>query len=133
MAVRHVGQSAAMAADEETEFEVLAEGETPEEHDLEILEALEEHGADLSEPYEVRVNLSFPSEAEAEAAGSELEDAGYDVVAFEAAGEEEPWTIRATRELSVGRDNVAGFRSRFADLAERHGGEFDGWEAAAEP
>jgi Regulator of ribonuclease activity B len=132
MGVRPLGQSADMAADEESEFEVLAEGETPDEHDVEILEALEEHGADLSEPYEVRVNLSFPSEAEAEAATTELEDAGYDVVAFEAAGEEEPWAIRATRELSIGRDNVAGFRSRFADLAERHGGEFDSWEAAAD-
>ena len=121
-----------MAVDEESEFEVLAEGETPEEHDLEILETLEEHGADLSEPYEVRVNLSFPSETQAEAASSELEDAGYDVVAFEATGEEEPWAIRATRDLSVRRDNVAGFRSRFADLAERHGGEFDTWEAAAD-
>jgi hypothetical protein len=121
-----------MAADEESEFEVLAEGETPDEHDLEILETLEEHGADLSQPYEVRVNLSFPTEVQAEAAGSELEDAGYDVVAFEAAGEEEPWMIRATRELSVSRENVAGFRSRFADLAERHSGEFDSWEAAAD-
>jgi hypothetical protein len=119
-------------ADEETEFEALAEGETPEEHDLEILEGLEEHGADLSEPYEVRVNLSFPSEEEAEAAGSELEEAGYEVVAFEAAGEEEPWMIRAARDLRVDRDNVAGFRSRFADLAERHGGEFESWEAAAD-
>jgi hypothetical protein len=132
MAVRRAGQSADMAADEETEFEVLAEGETPEEHDLEILEGLEEHGADLSEPYEVRINLSFPSETQAEAAGTELEEAGYDVVAFEAAGEEEPWLIRATRELRVDRGNVAGFRSFFADLAERHEGEFESWEAAAD-
>ena len=38
-------------ADEEAEFEILAEeGETPDEHDLEILETLEDHGEDLSEP-----------------------------------------------------------------------------------
>ena len=52
------------------------------------------------------------------------------MVGFEAAGEEEPWAIRATSELQVGRDNVTGFRHRFEDLAARHGGEFDGWEAA---
>ena len=32
-------------ADEEAEFEILSEeGETPDEHDLQILETLEEHG-----------------------------------------------------------------------------------------
>ena len=87
-------------ADDESEFEILSEGGPPDEHDLEILETLEEHGADLAEPREIRVNLSFPSEQEAEAAGSELEEAGYDVVGFEATGEEEPWAIRASRDLA---------------------------------
>jgi hypothetical protein len=119
-------------SDEEAEFETLSEGGPAEEHDVEILETLEEHGADLAEAREVRVNLLFPSEAEAEAAGEELTEAGYDVVAFEAAGEEEPWAIRATRELQVDRDNVTGFRRRFEDLAERHGGEFESWEASDE-
>ena len=118
-------------ADEEAEFEILAEeGETPDEHDVEILETLEEHGADLAEPREIRINLSFPSEREAEAAGSELEEAGYDVVGFEATGEEEPWAIRASRDLRIDRENVTGFRSHFHYLAERHGGEFESWEAA---
>ena len=71
-------------ADDESEFEILSDGGPPDEHDLEILETLEEHGADLAEPREIRVNLSFPSEREAEAAGSELEEAGYEVVGFEA-------------------------------------------------
>jgi hypothetical protein len=48
-------------ADDELEFEILSEGGTPDEHDLEILETLEEHGADLEEPREIRVKLSFPS------------------------------------------------------------------------
>ena len=117
-------------SDEEAEFEILAESGPADEHDLEILETLEEHGADLSEPREVRVNLYLPTEEAAEAAGEELTEVGYDVVAFESAGEEEPWAIRATRELSVDRDNVTGFRRRFEELAERHGGEFYGWEAA---
>jgi len=119
-------------ADEDANFEILSEGGTPEEWDLEVLENLEEHGADLSEPREVRVNLCFPTEEQVEAAGEELTEAGYEVVAFEAAGEEEPIALRATRELRIDRDNVAGFRSHFEDLAERHGGEFDGWEAAVD-
>jgi len=119
-------------AEDELEFEILAEGGTPDEHDLEILETLEEHGADLGEPREVRINLSFPSEQEAGAAGAELEEAGYEVVGFEATGEEEPWAIRATRDLRIDRDNVTGFRSHFSDLAERHNGEVDSWEAAGD-
>ena len=83
-------------------------------------------------PSRARSGSTSPSRAssEAEAAGSELEEAGYEVVGFEATGEEEPWAIRASRDLRVDRDNVTGFRSHFHDLAERHGGEFDGWEAA---
>jgi regulator of RNase E activity RraB len=117
-------------SDEESEFEALSEGGPVDERDLEILETLEEHGADLSEPREIRVNLYFPTEEAAEAAGEELTEVGYEVAAFEAAGEEEPWAIRAARDLQIDRDNVTGFRRRFDELAERHGGEFDGWEAS---
>jgi hypothetical protein len=121
-----------MADDEHLRFEILSEGGTPEEWDLEVLETLEEHGADLSEAREVRVNLYFPTEEQVEAAGEELTEAGYDVVAFESAGEEELFAVRATHQLRIDRDNVAGFRTYFEDFAERHGGEFDGWEAAAD-
>ena len=74
-------------ADEEAEFDILAEeGETPDEHDVEILETLEEHGEDLSEPREIRVDLLFPDEDSANAAEEELTELGYEVATFEAAG-----------------------------------------------
>ena len=121
-----------MAHDDDLRFEILSEGGTPEEWDLEVLETLEEHGADLAEAREIRVNLYFPTEEQVAAAEEELTEAGYDVVAFESAGEEELFAVRATRELRIDRDNVAGFRSHFEDFAERHDGEFDGWEAAVD-
>ena len=117
-------------ADDEAEFEILSEGGPPDEHDLEILETLEEHGDDLAEPREIRVDLLLPERAGGGGRRLRAEEAGYDVVGFEATGEEEPWAIRASRDLRVDRENVTGFRSHFHDLAERHGGEFDGWEAA---
>jgi len=119
------GQSARMA-DEESEFEILAEGGTPEEQDLHILEVLEEHGADLAESREIRVFLHFATEADADAAAEELTEAGYEIASFESPGDELPWTVRAAMELRIDRDNVNGFRSRFNDLAERHAGDFDG-------
>ena len=119
-------------AEDESEFEILSEGGPPDEHDLEILETLEEHGEDLSEPREIRIDLLFPTEEAAAAAEEELTELGYEVVGFEAAGEEEQWALRASSELRVDRDNVTGFRHRFEELAARHDGEFDGWEAAAD-
>ena len=120
-------------ADEEAEFEILSEeGETPDEHDLEILETLEEHGEGLSAAREIRIDLLFPDEESANAAEEELTELGYDVAGFEAAGEEEQWALRATRELRVDHDNVTGFRHRFEELAARHDGEFEGWEASAD-
>ena len=69
-------------ADEEAEFDILAEeGETPDEHDLEILETLEEHGEDLSEPREIRVDLLFPDRGDSAAAEEELTELGYEVAA----------------------------------------------------
>ena len=119
-------------AEDEPEFELLSEGGPPDEHDLEILETLEEHGADLAEPREVRIDLLFPDEESANAADEELSELGYEVAGFEAAGEEEQWALRASRELRVDRENVTGFRHLFEELAARHGGEFDSWEAAAD-
>ena len=120
-------------ADEEAEFDILAEeGETPDEHDLEILETLEEHGEDLSEPREIRVDLLFPDEDSANAAEEELTELGYEVAASRPPARRSQWSLRATRELRVDRENVTGFRHRFEELAARHDGEFDGWEAAAD-
>ena len=120
-------------ADEEAEFEILSEeGETPDEHDLEILETLEEHGADLSEPREIRIDLLFPTE-EAGAGGRRGADRarlrGRRLrVGGRGGAVGDPRHPRA----AVDRDNVTGFRHRFEELAARHGGEFDGWEAAAD-
>jgi len=119
-------------ADDETEFEILSEGGTPEERDLLILETLEEHGADLREPRDVRVYLHFTAETDSDAAADELLTAGYEIASFESPGHDLPWTVRGALDLRVNRENIAGFRARFEDLAERHGGDFDGWEAASE-
>ena len=41
--------------------------------------------------------------------------------------------MRADGHRTVGPETVAAFRSWFEDIAAEHGGEYDGWEAAAKP
>ena len=111
-------------ADDEPEFEILSEGGPPDEHDLEILETLEEHGADLSEPREIRVNLSSRASARRRPpAPSSRRPATRSSASRRRARRSRGRS--APRDLRVDRDNVTGFRSHFHDLAERHGGEFE--------
>jgi hypothetical protein len=74
---------------------------TPAEGDRMILDMLRLQGADLS----VRV--------EASAAGDGT------------------WLALATGERVVDEATVDGVRARFDQVAGEHGGEYDGWEAAA--
>ncbi len=41
--------------------------------------------------------------------------------------------MRVDGQRIVGAGDVAAFRAQFEQIARRHGGEYDGWEAAAKP
>ncbi len=43
------------------------------------------------------------------------------------------WCVKADGHRTVGPETVAAFRSWFENVAAQHGGEYDGWEAAAKP
>jgi Regulator of ribonuclease activity B len=43
------------------------------------------------------------------------------------------WSLRAEGQRIVGAETIAAFRAWFERIAAEHGGEYDGWEAAAKP
>jgi hypothetical protein len=101
--------------------------------DMHTLEALRRHGANLSKPHKAQYYSNFPSEAQMGAARKELLAAGYTVVRAAQAGKDQPWVLILTRTMPLSTENVRSSRQTVSGAVTRHGGRYDGWEAAAVP
>lgn len=101
--------------------------------DMHTLEALRRHGANLSKPHKVQYFTNFPTQAQMTAARKELVAAGYTVVRAAQAGKEGPWVLILTRNMPLSTENVRSSRQTVSAAVAKHGGRYDGWEAAAVP
>jgi hypothetical protein len=105
---------------------------TPEEADRLALRQLAGRGADLSKPRHVIHFLYFATEPDARAAAEAIAETWTTHV--EAPDETiEQWCVKADGNRTLGPDTVAAFRAWFESIAAQHGGDYDGWEAAAKP
>jgi hypothetical protein len=105
----------------------------PAELDELMLRQLRARGADLTRPRHVLHFLYFADETAARRAALAAEAAGYDVSVGEPDGSVAEWSVRAEATRVVNQTTVNAFRAWFERRAAQHGGEYDGWEAAAEP
>jgi hypothetical protein len=110
--------------------------ETPEGDDKRVLKQLRKGRANLSRPREVVHFLYFPTQVAAERASHELRGEGYMIDVRPAANAAEkppnPWLMEARIFAVVDESTVQPMRARFEALAAAGGGEYDGWEAAAD-
>ena len=106
---------------------------TPQDADALALKHLEKRGADLALPRHVVHFLLFPSEDSARAAAAQSETGSWAAHVEPAPPPAEQWIVRVDGHRIVGRETVAAFRGQFEEIAASHGGEYDGWEAAAKP
>jgi hypothetical protein len=90
-------------------------------------------GADLAQPRHVRHFLYFAQERDARAAADEIAEGEYDVSVTAPTADEPLWTVVGQGYRVIGSDTVAGFRAFFEAVADRHHGEYDGWEPATKP
>lgn len=105
---------------------------TPQEADALALRQLAGRGADLSKPRHMIHFLYFPSERDARAAADTIGDAWKtDIEPPDDSLDE--WCVKADGNRTVGPETVAAFRSWFEEIAVKHRGAYDGWEAAAKP
>jgi hypothetical protein len=98
------------------------------ELDLLLVRRLRSVGADLTRPRPIVHFLDFGSEADARAAGAEIEAGGYEVTV--AAGDDGAWSLRAEATRVVDESTVTVFRPWFERIASAHAGEYDGWESS---
>jgi Regulator of ribonuclease activity B len=106
---------------------------TVEQADDLLLRQLAGLGADLTRPRHVIHYLYFGDEANAMAASEVTRQAGYETTVTEPDETITQWSVRAESHRVCDRRTVEAFRTWFEELAREHQGEYDGWEAAAEP
>jgi Regulator of ribonuclease activity B len=100
--------------------------------DLMVVDQMVKAGADLSEPRHWIYYLYLPTEQVAHDAAGEVRAAGYDAEARPAAGgADDQWCVVAERHDAVfSADLLIDSDNLFQGLADRLGGEYDGWEAS---
>lgn len=108
----------------------VGRGDDVEHGDGEAVSAIAEAGVDLSSPVLVRHVLLVRDPAGAEALAAAVTADGYDV-RIDTMDGGLTWIVRATETALLTAVHVARARARFTSLAARHGGEYEGWEAAA--
>jgi hypothetical protein len=106
---------------------------TPKEADRLALRQLAGRGADLSKPRHIVHFLYFSGEANAHAAADAIGEASWTTAVEPPTDTIAEWCVKADAHRTVGPETVAAFRTWFETLAAEHGGEYDGWEAAAKP
>ena len=85
------------------------------------------------EPRHVLHYLYFADEASATAADRDVAAAGYETTLRAPDENIAQWSLRAEKHGVVDAASVETVRAWFETVAEEHRGEYDGWEAAAEP
>jgi hypothetical protein len=106
---------------------------TPQEADSLALRQLAGRGADLAKPRHVIHFLYFAREADARAAAQSVAEGSWTASVEPPSEAIAEWCVKADGHRTVGPDTVAAFRTWFEGIAAKHGGEYDGWEAAARP
>ena len=106
---------------------------SPAEQDRLVLLQLQGRGANLTRPRHVLHYLYFGDEAHARSAAHDIDGAGYEVTISPPDDTVAEWSVRAEATRVVDTTTVDAFRSWFEQVAAEHAGEYDGWEAAAQP
>jgi Regulator of ribonuclease activity B len=105
---------------------------TEKDWDARLIERLRKEGSDPFQPHDVDFFMAMPSEASGHAVGAILESEGYrvDVKPAPDNPSDQPFSLHATRSLRLSVPGMRELTARFQQLANTHGGHYDGWSAA---
>jgi hypothetical protein len=99
------------------------------EADARVLDHLARLGCDPARPRECRHYLYLPGELDADAVTRALNADGWDAEYEEV---RDAWLVTASTHTRLDAGVLRSTRLRLELLAADHGGEYDGWEAAAD-
>lgn len=99
------------------------------EADARVLDHLARLGCDPTEPRECRHYVYLRGEPDARAVAAALTGDGWDA---ECEDVRDAWLVTATTFARLSAAGVRETRAMLQGLAAHHGGQYDGWEAAAD-
>jgi Regulator of ribonuclease activity B len=99
------------------------------EADARVLDHLAALGCDPSQPRECRYYVYVPAEPEARAVAHALNGDGWDADCEQL---QDSWLVTGATFTGLTEEHVRATRLRLELLAADFGGEYDGWEAAAD-
>ena len=103
-----------------------------ESGDAQVIAALKAAGSDLSKPHRINFYfVEFPDRASAEMCGKGVSD-GWQIEIHRSPNSTD-WTLVASTVMVPDLEPLTGLSEHFSLLATRHGGDYDGWEAAVTP
>ena len=118
-------------------YKVVARYESAQEGDQLILNELRKRGADLEKPREIVHYLYVPTQEASHDAAMKLRKNGFEFTerasADAAKNPPNPWLVFARKVTLVDSQTVEEMRIQFEKLAKESRGDYDGWEAAAQP
>ena len=100
--------------------------------DAKTLKALAEAGSDLAKPHDINHWLYFSSESDARAAAKELDASGYAIDSVALSPDSTQWRVLALKTIVPTLAEVGRTSAYLEDLAQRHHGDYDGWETQVE-
>lgn len=96
--------------------------------DATTLSGLADAGSDLSQPHEMEFFFYLPTEQAAQSVADTLRREGF-AIRLEAVDPGHDWLCLGSRKMTPALGELRRLRTRFAALAESHGGAYDGWGA----
>lgn len=100
--------------------------ESKSDPDKQILEQLGAAGSDLTKVHKIEFFLYFPSEEKANDAIVDIKKEGLDVDLRKSISGSE-WLCLATKKMVPEYAELVRLRKLFDSVAEKRGGEYDGW------
>lgn len=92
-----------------------------------VLNLLGKSKADLSKKRPISFYLYFPDQAKAVIAESELKKLGFEVECSQSS-DEKNWLCLASNDLIPNFSTLTSMRKKMENIADRLGGNYDGWE-----
>lgn len=99
--------------------------------DFELLRMIRAAGTEMERPRLVGHFCTFPTQESASAAGAEAiaQEEGLESEIYQT----NSWVLHLSHSVPLSEDYISRMRPWLADLAERHGGVYTGWDADGDP
>lgn len=92
-----------------------------------VVEQLAQHGDDNDTPRPIDHHVAFPDADARRAFADAAEQLGFSVDGIDEAASDGSFRLHLVREDPATMQHIHGITLELSDLAERHGGDYDGW------